>query len=98
MTSQVIWRGNERHAGRAELTGNQARVAQGTKADCDIGTLLHEIDDGVCQNDVQCYFRIVRQEPWNQGDNEPHADRNVGVHSQVAAWCGTSSGLALRLL
>ncbi len=97
-TGKISRRGHHRHAAGPELARDEARSPQRPDANRHVGTLLHQVDDRISENDVERDIRMLGEEARQQRHHVLHAEGYVAIHHQMPARRCTGAGLALRLL
>ena len=85
MPRHIVGRGNDHPPRIEQLAGFQRGIAQRTDADGDIGPLVDQIDDGICQRDIQLHLRVQRQELRHQRQQADLAETHGGTDAQPPA-------------
>ena len=74
----------------------EARI--GSDANCNVGPLVHEVDDLVGKHDVQSDFRVRCGEPWDQRQQAVQTERDVAIDPHQSARDGSGSNRPFGLV
>ena len=85
-TCQVGWRCTYDQPNTTELARDQARIVQTTEPKRQIHALLSEVDDAICQHEVEAEPRIFAQKQRQQRGEFESTEERWRAHAQLSGW------------